>query len=497
MNIRVQAYLLIALPLLAATVFMLSLMDRLGKLDRALEMELHARDVMERVNDLNSKLWIFFLDVNLVHASPDVASFQEYAEQLRWFSRRGDELRTLVSNDTHSKDEVNAFLSEIDRGTSFLQKLADLLALPAPSSLVPMEEIVAKMSESTSFLRKTETQLAKIKVLRHAIDQSYSQVVAEFEPKASGERRKLITLVILGVCINIGIAILLAAQFGKRIVNRLDRLMINIQRFAKREANLEEIEGRDEIAAVNKAFREVADARLKSEEFKQLLLSMVSHDLRSPLLSLSGYLSMAIDGSYGEVTPPLKGMFKQAESETVLLSRTVSDLLEIEKLDNKRINLALSKEFVESVVQSAFDETKEFAELFGVKLKSNITPELAVECDRERIVQVLVRFLTNAIKCPPRDSIVSVSAFKTARGARIEIFDGGPAISPDEQLHAFDQAAFADAGGQKKRQIGGVSLYFCKAIVEMHRGVVGISADAARGNCFWLELPDDRSGKVG
>src|SRR6516164_8814018 len=163
MNIRVQAYLLIALPLLAATVFMLSLMDRLGKLDRALEMELHARDVMERVNDLNSKLWIFFLDVNLVHASPDVASFQEYAEQLRWFSRRGDELRTLVSNDTHSKDEVNAFLSEIDRGTSFLQKLADLLALPAPSSLVPMEEIVAKMSESTSFLRKTETQLAKIK----------------------------------------------------------------------------------------------------------------------------------------------------------------------------------------------------------------------------------------------------------------------------------------------------------------------------------------------
>jgi signal transduction histidine kinase len=159
--------------------------------------------------------------------------------------------------------------------------------------------------------------------------------------------------------------------------------------------------------------------------------------------------------------------------------------------------LTLSQEFVESVVQRSFDETKELAEMFGVKLKSSITPELTVECDRERIVQVLVRFLTNAIKCSPTDSIVDVSAFKTARGARIEIFDRGPAIPPDGQLHAFDQEPFGDAASRKKRQIGGVSLYFCKAIVEMHHGLVGINVDATGRNCFWLELPDDRSGKVG
>lgn len=224
---------------------------------------------------------------------------------------------------------------------------------------------------------------------------------------------------------------------------------------------------------------------------------MVSHDLRSPLQSVSGYLSMAIDGSYGELTPELSRVFKQANSESVLLSRNVSDLLDMEKLDNKRISLAISKEFVESLVQRSFDDVKEFAEVFDIGLRMNITPELTVQCDSERIVQVLIRFFTNAIKCSPPNSTVTVSTFKTARGVRIQVLDSGPTISQDEQMHAFDQSTFGDSSNRRKRQIGGVGLFLCKALVEMHGGAIGINADAATGGCFWLELPDDRSGKVG
>jgi signal transduction histidine kinase len=493
MNIRTQAYLLVLLPVTVASVFMLCLMDSLSKLDRALEAELHARNVIQRVGDLNSNLWMYFSEANLLHVSPDMTGLRAYQEKLRWFDEKCGELKALAAKDSQTNAEISAFIDGIKDTTTLLEKIAEVIARPSngtEESAVPI--LIEKLSTGGPLLHEIESRLANLQALRKTIDQSYSQVIAEFQPRASRERSKLSKIVIVGTCINIAIALLLAALFGMRIVGRLDRLMINIQKFANRESNLEEIKGKDEIALVNKAFREVADARMKSDEFKNLVVSMVSHDLRSPLQSVSGFFSMSMDGTYGQLSPQLGQLFKQANADSVALCRTVNDLLELQKLDNRSMQLAIAAEFVESLVQRAFNELKDLAQALNVKLQTSITPELTVKCDHDRIVQVLVRFLTNAVKCSPADSIIRVSAVKGEEGVRVHVFDRGPGISEDEQLHAFDQFAFGDSSSSRsKRQIGGATLHLCKSIIEAHGGAVGAASDSARGNCFWLEIPDD------
>jgi signal transduction histidine kinase len=488
MNVRMQAYMLIAVPMLAGLVFMFSLMASLAKLDHAVEAELHARDVMQRVSDLDSRLWAMFSDIKQSHFVLNQRSFRKYVDQTQWFGANCEALKELVRNDTNTKSEVDAYIADINGFRGHADKILALLSKSAGGSEGPV--ILEKIGLAGPILAKSESVLANLQVHRHEIDTSYAQVIAEFQPKAVRERHRLLTLVIFGACVNIAIAIILAAQFGKRIVMRLDRLMDNIQKFANRKTSLDEIEGRDEIAVVSRAFREVAEARIKSEEFKALVLSMVSHDLRSPLLSVSGFLTMTLDGNYGALTPQLDYLFKSANSDILMLFRTANDLLDIEKLDNNLINLTTSNEFVESLVQRSFDEMKDIVEALGVRLTMSISTELTVECDSIRITQVLVRLLTNAVKCSPSDSVVSVSAFKTANGIRIEVMDYGPVITKDEQLHAFDQFLFENRSSQQKRQIGGITLFLCKALVEAHGGAIGTNSDPVTGDCFWLELPN-------
>jgi signal transduction histidine kinase len=495
MNIRTQAYTLVLLPLMVATIFMLSLMRSLAKLDQAVEKELHAREVVQKVSDIDSALWNFFAEVNLMHAAPDLANVKEFEQQQRRISQKCDQLRLLSANDSIVTAKIAAFVGSIQRLDVLMQGMATLLAPPANNSSAAVEPlIIEKISQGSPLLRETQARLAQVQALRHAIDQSYSQIIAEFQPRSAEERHKLVATVVLAITANIAVAILLAALFGRRIGERLDRLMRNIQRFASRDSQLEEIGGRDEIAAVDSAFREVADARRRSDEFKRIVIAMVSHDLRSPLLSVSGFLSISLEGGYGELSPQLAQLLKQANCDSALLCRTVNDLIDVEKLDDMRLALAHSPEFAESLVQAALDELRDLREVLRVAVKFEITSELTVMCDRPRIVQVLVRFITNAIKCSHPGSAVLVTAFPVDGAARFQVVDQGPAISQAEQERAFDQFAFGGSSSPHERPIGGATLYLCKTIIENHAGKIGAQGNTPAGACFWFELPNLSTG---
>jgi signal transduction histidine kinase len=108
--------------------------------------------------------------------------------------------------------------------------------------------------------------------------------------------------------------------------------------------------------------------------------------------------------------------------------------------------------------------------------------------DPERIVQVVLNLLENAAKYAPLPAPISVSLARVARGARVEVRDGGPGLEASAQTRVFDRFARARDVGDGTRGLG-LGLYLCRSIVERHGGRIGVESAPGAGATFWFELP--------
>src|SRR5262249_11440128 len=144
------------------------------------------------------------------------------------------------------------------------------------------------------------------------------------------------------------------------------------------------------------------------ELLKREFVSMVSHDLRTPLTSVQGTLALFSRGVYGEIPQPGMLRLASAEKSTRRLIKLVNDLLEIEKLEADGLLMHKEQVCADDVTERSIESVRGFAEEHGVVLESGTCP-VAFEADGDRIVQVLVNLLSNAVKFSPAGSSVVLS----------------------------------------------------------------------------------------
>jgi len=215
---------------------------------------------------------------------------------------------------------------------------------------------------------------------------------------------------------------------------------------------------------------------------------MVSHDLRTPLTSVQGTLALFSKGVYGEIPHQGRLRLASAEQSTRRLIKLVNDLLDIEKLEAR--NLLMHTEAVSAtcVIERCLESVRGFAEEHGVKLET-APGDAMFEADGDRIVQVLVNLVSNAVKFSPVGSTVSLSAVGSDRYLEFRVTDQGRGI-PAAERHAiferFRQVEVAD--GREKAGIG-LGLAICKAIVAQHGGEIGVDSEEGKGSTFWFRIP--------
>jgi PAS domain S-box-containing protein len=227
-------------------------------------------------------------------------------------------------------------------------------------------------------------------------------------------------------------------------------------------------------------------SRLKHiEQLKRDFVNMISHDLRTPLTSVSMFLDMLGRGVYGPLNERGAGNTVKLRTSVIRLIKLINNLLDLEKMERGGIELLFSDIDVATLAQNAADACEAVAAAKDVSIFVE-DAELSVEGDEQRLFQVMQNFISNAIKFSPAGGELRVQARAVAEMVEIRIVDQGCGIAADEigmLFERFRQVGTKSHGGT------GLGLAICKSIVEEHHGTVGVESILGEGSTFWFRIP--------
>jgi len=238
--------------------------------------------------------------------------------------------------------------------------------------------------------------------------------------------------------------------------------------------------------------------RHEIQKLRQAFVAMVSHDLRTPLASVLGFLNNLSMGAYGDIPEKASKKATVQEKNIERLISLINDLLDLEKIESGVIQLVLAPTSIHSVIQHSVDAVHTLAERNKVKINILDTEsDLRITADSDRLVQVLTNLLSNAIKYSPADGAVTVSTMEDPRQIEVRITDCGPGISAQHQEIIFERFQQVESADGIKRSGTGLGLAICKTIVEQHGGSIGVNSKVGTGSEFWFRLPQTASGQQG
>jgi signal transduction histidine kinase len=254
----------------------------------------------------------------------------------------------------------------------------------------------------------------------------------------------------------------------------------------------EHLEARANLLALHEANR-------RMNEF----LGIASHELRTPMTSLSLYLDRSVQllktrppsdstdiQKRDEILDKLQNMLTQAQIQLRRQHRLVNDLLDFSRIHNNWFNFQMTHCNLVAIVQEAIEEQSLLNPSRNIELQSNIT-EIIVVADADRLRQVVNNYLSNALKYSPEDKPIRVHVQKEAGAACVAVQDEGRGLSDEEQKLVWEQFYRTAHQGKKSRgTIGlGLGLHICRAIIEKHNGHVGVSSQPGVGSTFWFKIP--------
>ncbi len=224
------------------------------------------------------------------------------------------------------------------------------------------------------------------------------------------------------------------------------------------------------------------------ERLKQEFVAMISHDLRTPLMTVQMTLSMLNNDVLGKLPEGAKKQVSGAESSVQRLISLINDLLDIEKMEAGKLQIIIDDVMVQDVFERTLVAVDAFAKHHGVLLHFEPS-EIEFRADGDRLVQVLVNLVSNAIKFSPKDSLVRLEAVQVDETVEVRVIDQGRGIPAEFIDSIFDRFQQVEAADATKKGGTGLGLAICKAIVEAHQGEIGIESEEGRGCTFWFRLP--------
>ena len=281
-------------------------------------------------------------------------------------------------------------------------------------------------------------------------------------------------------------ALLLAALISRTIAQPLQRLARAATDVAGGDYSVNvPVSGPAEVRTLAESFNRMTSEVLAANTAQRDFLGNVSHDLKTPLTSIQGYAQAIIDGAADEPEAAAQTIFEEASR----LNRMVVELTDLERLQAGKLSmkndLLRMERLSEGVVQSLFV----VAEQKNLRLESSAQPAPLVIGDGDRLAQVLVNLISNALKFTPPGGAVHVATEAAPDGVVVSIQDDGIGIPPEDLGRVFERFYQVDKARGPQRGTG-LGLAIAKEIVEAHGGRVTVeSRGRGQGTVFRVWLP--------
>ena len=237
-------------------------------------------------------------------------------------------------------------------------------------------------------------------------------------------------------------------------------------------------------------FQEAQEMKVKAEaeSLRSKLLRSVSHDLRTPLTSISGNAEVLMEGGDRIDFSRRLALYRDIREDSLWLVDLVENLLAVTRAEEGRLDLNIQAEVVSDVMEEAVRHCERHADAHAIRIDSEGELLLA-SMDARLIVQVLVNLINNAVNYTPAESTVVLSAHKHGSWIRIDVADNGLGIVDEEKPYVFDMFYNGSHERGDHRRGMGLGLALCKSIVEAHGGRIGVRDACPHGCIFWFTLP--------
>ena len=322
---------------------------------------------------------------------------------------------------------------------------------------------------------------------------------------ADDRSRRAIALAVSGLVASAALIVLFGAYLARSIARPVREVAGGASRLAGGDLSLRLAEtGPGEVGELTESFNAMAEALERSrneleeqyervrqsEQLKSELVSIVSHEVRTPLASVLGFTSLLLQRDVDAETR--RRYLGIIDAQGKRLASLLDDFLDVQRIEEGR--LALSQELVDMATL-----LREQAELFMAQsarhtLEVSLREKpLLVRGDPNRLAQAVGNLLSNAIKYSPDGGTVEIVGEREDGAVRVSVRDEGLGIAEEQQAQIFTKFFRGDAAASG---IGGtgLGLAFARAVVEAHGGRMSFTSSAGKGSTFWLELPTARKG---
>lgn len=294
-------------------------------------------------------------------------------------------------------------------------------------------------------------------------------------------------------------AMIVSLMYSKHMAKPLDEMAAASRRFARGDFSVrvrQREDPTDEMGALIDSFNKMADSLENAEERRSEFIANISHELRTPMTTISGFAEGLLDGTI----PPEdeKKYLRAISDETKRLSRLVRDMLDVSQLRNraadptKRIDFDLTELTLQTLLSFESRATKK---------KLDVDPQLPdnhimVHADKDAITQVIYNLLDNAVKFASPGSCITVRIHKDNGKAYVSVRDYGETIPPDDLPFIFDRFHKSDRSRSLDKDGVGLGLYLVKSIINSHDEDIAVtSRDGMTEFVFTLALAKNEVGE--
>lgn len=236
----------------------------------------------------------------------------------------------------------------------------------------------------------------------------------------------------------------------------------------------------------------MSNTKLKAlDETKDDFMSMASHQLRTPLTSIKGYISMLMDGDMGELKPMQRKALEEAYNSSQRMVYLIGDFLNLSRLKTGKFEIEISDVSLPRLIQEEIAQLRATADARGVSVvyDAPVTfPEIKV--DETKIRQVMMNFIDNAVYySKPSGGRVSIVLEHDEKSVSFRVIDNGIGVEKDEQKHLFTKF-YRTPRARKARPDGtGIGIYMAKKVIDAHHGEVIFESQHDIGSTFGFRLP--------
>jgi len=227
--------------------------------------------------------------------------------------------------------------------------------------------------------------------------------------------------------------------------------------------------------------------RKRLDQLKKDFVAMISHDLRTPLNSTLASLEL-VSSPHFSISPEVRTYVERAQNNLQTTLALINQLLDMERMEAGSIHLEFDASTTKELVTRAVNMVSGIAEKRKVEIKVPST-NLDLVADGDKIVQVLVNLLGNALKFSPEQSKITIGEELRENNVRFSVTDRGRGIPAEKLARIFDRFEQVSPTSAAEKSGSGLGLAICKAIVEAHGGTIGVTSDPQFGSSFWFEIP--------